>query len=79
MALAENKFHSKANTMQKKLVVSTTEWLPWLQTSLGDSGYDHERCTLGIVQTIIALGNQKPNCYDTYNQPDPVHLTTAIH
>ena len=24
---------------KNKLVVSTTEWLPWLQTSLRDSGY----------------------------------------
>jgi len=31
---------------KNKLVVLTTEWLPWLQTSWRDSGY--ERFTLGI-------------------------------
>ena len=27
------------NTLKKKLVILTTEWLPWLQTNWRDSGY----------------------------------------
>ena len=49
---------------KKWLVVLTTEWLPWLQTSWGDSGY---------VMFILIL---EANCISNLNQNHTLQLTT---
>ena len=53
---------------KNKLVVLTTEWLPWLQTKWRDSGY--ERFTL-VWKTDCIRIYPRCNC--------PVPLTTTIH
>jgi len=52
---------------KNKLVVSMTEWLPWLQTNWRDSGYER----FALVLRLIAKGNPRGSC--------PVHLTTTIN
>ena len=53
--------------ISNKLVVLTTEWLPWLQTNWKDSGYE------GLLWywRLIAQGNPRGSC--------PLRLTTTIY
>ena len=51
---------------KKLLVVLTTEWLPWLQTSSGDTGYQ-----------IFILGLQA-NCISNLNPNYTLQLTTSV-
>ena len=46
MVMGGDRMLDRVMHCKNKLVVLTTEWLPWLQTSGRDSGYD--RFCLGI-------------------------------
>ena len=52
---------------KKWLVVLTTEWVPWLHTSWGDSGYE---------RFILVL---EANCINNLNPNHTLQLTTLKH
>ena len=63
---AMNKYLRKVH-YKNKLVVLTTEWLPWFQTKWRDSGYEK----FALVLETNCIRQPKGRC--------PVHLTTTIH
>ena len=71
-------------TAKNRLVVSTTKWLPWLQTSWGDSGYENitlvleANCIKAWAQTTLQSTTLRTSVRESL-QLHPKKMLIKVH